>query len=317
MPKSKSLKRKLSSKSLKRKLSKSRYKHGGMLNGKSAAQPILPPLTFTAMDTAAAATADQDELEAIRLTKNIFINNNSISFKQGFKQGHHVDYLVVNCASDTYDQIWELIRLMETKLTRAALAIRGRSSMLTSSAKLSGRPVPPIPFIELPSSIPPKERARVLGAMARAMMMGQLTQGPGGPSETSATKLTNSMTQRMASQANLNHNMSIAATALRTINAIKDIEWKKRMVNQMMFLVDIRPLVPKPILVSYPLAQFVASYVKKPFSQIGKTYPELQRTALQKLCDTLMPIDVLVAIATTIEDHDSQSHGDYIPGRDH
>jgi hypothetical protein len=301
------------SKSLKRKLSKTRYKHGGMPNGQSAAQPILPPLTFTAMD-AAAATADQDELEAIRLTKNIFSNKNSISFKQS----HDVDYLLVDCAWDTYDQIWELIRLIETPLTRAALAIRDRSSILASSAELYGRPAPPIPFIQIPSSIPPKERMRVLGARARAMIMDQLTHGPHGPSEISARKLTNSLTQHIASQANINHNMSIEASALRTIEAIKDIGWKKRMVNHMMFPVDIRPLVPKSILMSYhPLAQFVASYVKKPLSQIGNTYSELQRTALQKLCDTLMPIDVLVAIATTIEYHDSQPHGDYIPARDH
>lgn len=113
----------------------------------------------------------------------------------------------------------------------------------------------------------------------------------------------------------MNSGMSIAVeNALRTIDTIKSVDWK-HMATHMMFPVDIRPLVPKSTMMEYPLAQFVASYVKKPVSQIGRTYQELQRTALQKLCDTLMPSDVLVAIATKIEYDARQPQGD--PERTH
>jgi hypothetical protein len=45
---------------------------------------------------------DPDELEAIRLTKNIFVNIDSISFLQS----DDVDYLLVEGACDTYDKLF-------------------------------------------------------------------------------------------------------------------------------------------------------------------------------------------------------------------
>jgi hypothetical protein len=199
-----------------------------------AAAPAPAPLTFAAMDAAAAATTDHDELEAIRLTKEI-ISRASVSFREH----DGVDYLNLETGWDTPTPIWQLIGLMEQRRERrAAFAARHRDQ---------------------------------------------------------------------ASQ--VNSGMSIAVeNALRTIDTIKSVWGKNQTVTHMMFPVYIRPLVPKTMM-EYPLAQFVASYVKKPVSQIGRTYQDLQRTALQKLCDTLMPSDVLAAIATNIEYDARQPQG--------
>ena len=278
-----------------------------------AAAPAPAPLTFAAMDAAAAATTDPDELEAIRLTKQI-VGRASVSFRE--LDG--VDYLNLETGWDALTPIWQLIGLMEQRRERrAAFAARNRDVMLASSAELCHQLLPqPQPQPKNPTSVSPKERMSALGAMQRSMLMHQLTHGIGAPQARDARKMTDCMTQYQASQ--VNHGMSIAVeNALRTIDTIKSVGWKKQMVTHMMFPVDIRPLVPKSIMMEHPLAQFVASYVKKPVGQIGRTYQELQRTALQKLCDTLMPSDVLVAIATKIEYDARQPQGDYIPERDH
>jgi hypothetical protein len=276
----------------------------------AAAAAAPAPLTFAAMD-AAAATAGPDELEAIRLTKQI-ISRASVSF--GELDG--VDYLNLETGWDTLTPIWQLIGLMEQRRERrAAFAARHRDVMLASSAELCDQPLPQ-PQPKNATSVSPKERMSALGAMQRSMIMHQLTHGMGAPQARDARKMTDCMTQYQASQ--VNHGMSIAVeNALSTIDTIKSVGWKKQMVTHMMFPIDIRPLVPKSVMMEHPLAQFVASYVKKPVGQIGRTYQELQRTALQKLCDTLMPSDVLVAIATKIEYDARQPQGDYIPERDH
>jgi len=280
----------------------------------AAAAAAPAPLTFAAMDAAAAATADPDELEAIRLTKQI-VGRASVSFRE--RDG--VDYLELEAGWDALPHIWQLIGLMEQRRERrAAFAARNRDVMLASSAELCDQPLPPSsqPQPKNATSVSPKERVSALGAMQRSMLMSQLTHGIGAPQARDARKMTDCMTQYQASQAG--HVMSpVVANALRTIDTIKGVGWQRQMVTHMMFPVDIRPLVPKSVMMEYPLAQFVASYVKKPVGQIGRTYPELQRTALQKLCDTLMPSDVLVAVAAKIEYDARQPHSDYIPGRDH
>ena len=303
-------------KSFRRKLSKSRSRsrsnRGGMFGRASgaAAAAAPAPLTFAAMD-AAAATADPDELEAIRLTKQI-VGRASVSFRE--RDG--VDYLELEAGWDALTPIWQLIGLMERRAP--AFAARNRDVMLASSAKLCDQPLPPSSQLKnLTTSMSPKERMSALGAMQRSMIMGQLTHGIGGPQARDARKMTDCMTQYQASQAGHVISSPVVANALRTIDTIKGVGWQRQMVTHMMFRVDIRPLVPKSVMMEYPLAQFVASYVKKPVGQIGRTYPELQRTALQKLCDTLMPSDVLVAVAAKIEYDARQPQGDYIPGRDH
>jgi len=291
--------------------SRSRSNHGGMFSRKSGAAaepaPAPAPLTFAAMDAAAAATTDHDELEAIRLTKQI-VGQASVTFRE--LDG--VDYLIMDTKYDSLTPIWQLIRLMER---RVAFAARHRDVMLASSAELCGQLLPqPQPQPKNATPVSPKERMRALGAMQRSMIMHQLTHGM---APRDAKKMTDCMTQYQASQ--VNHGMSIAVeNALRTINTIKSVGWKRQVVHDvMMFPVNIRPLVPKSAMMEHPLAQFVASYVKKPVGQIGRTHQELQRTALQKLCDTLMPSDVLVAIATKIEYDARQPSGDYIPEREH
>ena len=292
---------------------RTRSNRGGMFSRASgaAAAAAPAPLTFAAMD-AAAATAGPDELEAIRLTKEI-VSRASVSFRE--LDG--VDYLNLETGWDTLTPIWQLIGLMEQRRERrAAFAARSRDVMLASSAELCDQPLPQPQLKNLTTSMSPKERMSALGAMQRSMIMHQLTHGMGAPQARDARKMTDCMTQYQASQAG--HVMSIAVeNALSTIDTIKSVGWKKQMVTHMMFPVDIRPLVPKSAMMEYPLAQFVASYVRKPVGQIGRTYPELQRTALQKLCDTLMPSDVLVAVAAKIEYDARQPQGDYIPGRDH
>jgi hypothetical protein len=277
-----------------------------MFGRASGAAAAPAPLTFAAMDAAAAATTDHDELEAIRLTKEI-VSQASVTFRE--LDG--VDYLNLDTKYDSLTPMWQLIGLMER---RVAFAAKHRDVMLASSAELCGQLLPqPQPQ---PKNATPKERMRALGAMQRSMIMHQLTHGIGAPHARDAKKMTDCMTQYQASQ--VNHGMSIAVeNALRTINTIKSVGWKRQVVNDSMFPVNIRPLVPKSAMMEHPLAQFVASYVKKPVGQIGRTYQELQRTALQKLCDTLMPSDVLVAIATNIEYDARQPKCDYIPERDH
>ena len=297
------------SRSMSKSGTRARSNHGGMFGRASgaAAAPAPAPLTFAAMDAAAAATTDHDKLEAIRLTKEI-IRRASVSFREH----GGVDYLNLETGWDTLTPIWQLIGLMKR---RVAFAARHRDVMLASSAALCDQPLPPSSQPNNPTIVSPKERMSALGAMQRAMIMRQLTHGIV-PHAHAARKMTDCMTQYQASQ--VNHGMSIAVeNALRTIETIKSVGWKRQMVTHMMFPVDIRPLVPKSIMMEYPLAQFVASYVKKPFSQIGRTYQELQRTALQKLCDTLMPNDILVAVATKIEYDALQPSGDYFPARDH
>jgi hypothetical protein len=298
-------------------VTRARSKHGGMFGatgasagasaGAAAGAPA--PLTFAAMDAAAAATTDHEELEAIRLTKEI-VSRASVSFSEH----DGVDYLNLQTGWDTPTPIWQLIGLWERA---AAVVAKQRDVMRASSAALCVQPLPPSSHPYPTSRLKPKERMRALGAMQRAMIMHQLTHGIGAPHACNARNMTDCMTQHQASQV-IHGMMPIhVVNALRTIETIKDVGWKRLMVTHMMFPVDIRPLVPKSIMMQYPLAQFVASYVKKPVGQIGRTYPELQRTALQKLCDTLMPSDILVAIATKIEYDAQHPSGDYIPARDH
>lgn len=247
----------------------------------SAFVPV--PLTFHAMDAAAAATTDPDELEAIRLTKKIIGGYVTVLFKHD----DGVDYLELIAQGMNFrpmsDTIWPFIGLMETMEQRraAAFAARHRDVMLASSAELCRVPVPVRPS-PTSASVSPKQRMSALGAMQRSMIMDQLTHGMGAPQARDARKMTDCMTQYQASQAS--HGTStVVGNALRTIDTIKGVGWKRQWVSSMMFPV----VLPKSEMIQ--------------LTQYGTPYPELRETALQNLRDTLIPSDVLVAIATNIK----------------
>jgi hypothetical protein len=243
------------------------------------------------MDAAAAATTDPDELEAIRLTKIIIGGDVTVLFEHD----DGVDYLELIAQGMNFrpmsDTIWPFIGLMETMEQRraAAFAARHRDVMLASSAELCRVPVRPSSSSSpTPTSVSPKQRMSALGAMQRSMIMDQLTDGMGAPQARDARKMTECMTQYQASQAS--HGTStVVGNALRTIDTIKGVGWKRQWVSSMMFPV----VLPKSEMIQ--------------LTQFGTPYPELRETALQNLCDTLMPSDVLVAIATKIKCRERKS----------
>jgi hypothetical protein len=165
-----------------------------MMRGHTA---TLSPLTFSAMDAAAAATTNPHVLEAIRLTKQIMNEFEVISFHA--EQG--IYYLDVSVGPImVVPHIRRLVNAMKKipQIPMGAIA-RNRDAMVKSSACSYVPPLQKHPH--LPLSMSQMERMKLLKDTKAALMMRRLMT-PHHPSmdARAATKMTTCISNHHASE---------------------------------------------------------------------------------------------------------------------
>lgn len=268
-----------------RRKTRSRAKRGGMMRGTAT----LSPLTFHAMDATAAATTNPNALEAIRLTKLIMNEYTDVSFHA--EEG--IYYLDVSVGGHMAQHIWSLVNAMKEipQIPMGAIA-RNRDDMVKSSACSYVVPL----YHQFPPSMSEMQRIELLKGTNAALMMRQLmTQYPGMDAKT-ATKMTTCMTNHHASE--LTRPPPIVRNALETIGP----EQPDVVVSNMMFQVEMNA-AKCPFENGHPMNQDEFDEFYEAYTGMSRRapHPEKVRVALQKLCDTLMPADVVVAIAKNMQ----------------
>jgi len=139
------------------------------------------------------------------------------------------------------------------------------------------------------------QRIKLLGGPMKSLMMRRLmTQYPGMDAR-AATKMTTCISNHHASE--LTRPPPIVMNALETIGPEAEV------VSNMMFQVEMNDAAKCPFENGHQMnprefAQFYEAYTGMP---PHATYHKTVRVALQKLCDTLMPADVVVAIAKKMQ----------------
>lgn len=270
----------------------SRAKRGGMMR----VHVNATALTFRAMDAAAAATTNPNVLEAIRLTKQIM--NYEFAVVSFHAEGG-IYYLDVSVGPTMVPHIRRLVNAMKKipHVPMGAIA-RNRNDMVRLSACSYVPPLQKHPH--LPLSMSQMERMKLLGGPMNASMMRRLMT-PHHPSmdARAATKMTTCISNHHASE--LTRPPPIVRNALKTIGMM-GTEGQPE-VDSLMFRVEMDDATKCPFpnghqMNQHEFAQFYEAYTGMP---PRVTYHETVRVALQKLCDTLMPADVVVAIAKKMQ----------------
>lgn len=291
-------KTKSKSRSVRRK-TRSRAKRGGMMRA-SGPHATATALTFRAMDAAAAATTNPHALEAIRLTKQIMHECTDVSFHA---EGG-IYYLDVSVDHSMAPSIWGLVNAMkEIPQMPMGAIVRNRDDMVRLLSACSHVPPPLQMKHQLPSSVSQKERKKLLGGPMKALMMHRLMTT--GMDARSATKMTTCMTNYYASE--LARPPPIVRNALETIGMVA--EGGPEVADNMMFRVEMDYAAKFASLPNghsmnpHDFAEFYEAYTGMP-PRADHDMKETMRVALQKLCDTLMPADVVVAVAKKIQNEE-------------
>ena len=256
-----------------------------------ASTATLSPLRFPAMDATAAATTNPHVLEAIRLTKQIMNEYTNVSFHA--EEG--IYYLDVSVGAQ---HIRRLVKAMKKipQIPMDAIA-RNRDAMVKSSACSYVPPLQKHPH--LPLSMSQMERMKLLkGTKAASMMRRLMTQYPGMDAR-AATKMTTCISNHHASE--LTRPPPIVRNALETIGMMSTEGQPE--VDSLMFRVEMDDAAKCPFENGPSMNQDEFDKFYKAYTGMSPRapHPEKVRVALQKLCDTLMPADVVVAIAKKMQ----------------